>query len=278
MMTLNNLADCHGMNKINSLTKYPSILTYHDLGEKGMLKEAFSENLSFKDCEKCYITEKIDGTNSRIILLNGDYFIGSRENFLYAKGDRFGDPSLGIAENVKPAANRLSECSRLKKDVLYILYGETYGGAVTAGSKNYTGNKSYGFRIFDVIQMELDQLEEVLKGTADQIASWRERGGQSYLDVDHFRQWAAENAEVETVPYISTVMGSEIPLSLSDVFDWLSQFSNTLAGINSAGKAEGVVIRNSDRSLIRKLRFEDYARTEKRGGFLSAASKPSERK
>lgn len=266
-MDLNTLVECFGLERINSFSKYPSILTYHDMGDKGVLKEEFSEDCNFKDSDKCYITEKIDGTNTRIILLNGDYFIGSRENFLYAKGDRFGDPTLGIVGNVKIVANKLAESRMLEEDVVYILYGETYGGAVTAGSKNYTDNRSYGFRIFDVAQLGLADSKQILEKTTEQISTWREHGGQHYLDVDSFQHWSMEIAEVDTVPYISTVKGVDIPLNRKAVFDWIQQFSTTLASINATGKAEGIVIRNLDRSLIRKIRFDDYIRTGKKVGF-----------
>lgn len=267
-MDLNTLVEYYGLERINSFSKYPSILTYHDMGDKGVLKEDFSENCNFKDSNKCYITEKIDGTNTRILMLNSDYFIGSRENFLYAKGDRFGDPALGIVGNVKTVANKIAESRMLKEDVVYILYGETYGGAVTAGSKNYTDNKSYGFRIFDVVQMSLADSKQILEKTTEQISTWREHGGQHYLDVELFQQWAKEIAKVDTVPYIGTVTGADIPLERKAVFDWMQQFSTTLASINSTGKAEGIVIRDLDRSLIRKIRFDDYIRTGKQVGFI----------
>ena len=67
---------------LNSATKYPSILTYHGLGERGRLTE---EVATFPDM--AILTEKVDGTNGRIILPPGDdYFIGSREELLYDSG------------------------------------------------------------------------------------------------------------------------------------------------------------------------------------------------
>ncbi|MEM8781093.1 MAG: hypothetical protein AAGF26_19995, partial [Cyanobacteria bacterium P01_G01_bin.49] len=53
------------LSKINSLTKYPSIITYHKLDSKngGLLEEP----LKFQG--KLLATEKVDGTNARIICL-----------------------------------------------------------------------------------------------------------------------------------------------------------------------------------------------------------------
>jgi ATP-dependent RNA circularization protein (DNA/RNA ligase family) len=52
------------------MTKYPSIPTYHTLGDKGILLE---ETISFDS--EVILTEKVDGTNSRIILLPDGTFV-----------------------------------------------------------------------------------------------------------------------------------------------------------------------------------------------------------
>ncbi|MNJ03530.1 hypothetical protein D3C73_1638880 [compost metagenome] len=56
------------LKKINSLTKYPSILTYHQLGERGRLNDELTELKGFSDSDDVYIYEKVNGENSRIIL------------------------------------------------------------------------------------------------------------------------------------------------------------------------------------------------------------------
>lgn len=67
------------LSALNSLTKYPSIPTYHDLDPA---------NGSLLNTTVAYTgpvigTEKIDGTNSRIVSLpDGTYILGSREEFL----------------------------------------------------------------------------------------------------------------------------------------------------------------------------------------------------
>ncbi|WP_236142941.1 RNA ligase family protein [Nostoc sp. CMAA1605] len=93
------------LNKLNSLTKYPSIPTYHALGEKGKLLE---ETVTFDG--EVILTEKVDGTNSRIILLpDGNYVLGSREELLFAKGDLIGNPALGIVNSLKGVADLLPQ-------------------------------------------------------------------------------------------------------------------------------------------------------------------------
>ena len=261
MITLNECIAKYGTEKINTMTKYPSIMTYHDLGERGCLLPSLVENRPFFDRNPCYVTEKIDGTNSRIIIWGDDYLIGSREQLLYAKGDRFGDPAQNIVNTVKGCAEGLELSDRI-----YILYGETYGGNVTAASKQYTSDKTYDFRLFDIAIIAFDQIEGILTDPIDKISSWREHGGQKFFTVDELEIFAKAH-NLQTVPYLAKIDGDTLPLTLSEVYDWLQQFASTKAGINHSGKAEGVVVRTSDRSLIRKIRFEDYEKTKKRGGF-----------
>lgn len=93
------------LSKLNSMTKYPSIPTYHTLGEKGALLE---ETVPFEG--EIVLTEKVDGTNSRIILLpDGTFILGSREELLFAKGDLIGNPALGIVEALKAVASTLPQ-------------------------------------------------------------------------------------------------------------------------------------------------------------------------
>jgi len=252
------------LQKLNSMTKYPSILTYHELGNKGMLQESLTEGDNFNDKE-VIVTEKIDGTNGRIIVYNGDYMIGSREDILYAKGDRVINPTLGIVDTLKPFADKL--VSMWPTDYLFVVYTEVYGGNVTSASKQYTNNKQWSFRVFDLCRIALELIESLMNMERNNIASWRDHGGQ-FFDNEQNLQDFVNGYNIERVPYLTLMNGSDIPTSLKETYDFLKFFSKSKATINSeSGKSEGVVVRTQNRSLIRKIRFEDYERTEKRGGF-----------
>lgn len=163
MSKLNEIIKKYGVNKLNTATKYPSIMTYHDLGDKASLVESLVEGKDFFGYDNCYITEKIDGANARIIFVGGaddveqDYIIGSREELLFAKGDRFGDPTLNIANTIKNVAEKLTCFSN---DSINVLFGEVYGGDVTKASKQYTNDKSFGFRVFDIAEIPLSIFEQ----------------------------------------------------------------------------------------------------------------------
>ena len=258
------------MHKLNSITKYPSILTYHNLGQKGSLVDSLVEDRSF-DEGGVFITEKIDGTNSRIIFCTDehgsveDYIIGSREELLYARGDRIITDKQGIVDNMKPIADTVALLGE-KKLLPNHLYGETYGGNIN-GHKHYTGHGSYGIRIFDMWNIQISYIDEMIEDMdLNRISSWREHGGQPFEHVNDLARFCDEY-DLTAVPYLEVIHGKEIPTTLQGVWDWMQKFQRSVATIDggAVGMSEGVVVRYGDRSLIRKIRFEDYERTKKRG-------------
>lgn len=256
MITLDNILDTYGMKKLISLTKYPSILTYHEMGNKGILQDSLTEQKSFRNCQKCYITEKIDGANSSIIVLNGDYLIGTREEIVYAKGDRI---CKNIANTVRPYAEKIA--SNIEHDnCMYIAYGETYGGKIGKSSNQYTCDETTHFRLFDVVSVSEDSIISLLQKPISDISYWREHEGQEFYSVEKMKQFA-ERYCIDIVPYLEVKNGKDIPTSLKDTYEWLSSCRFTKASINSHGNSEGFVIRTFGREFIRKARIEDYERT-----------------
>jgi len=254
------------LKKLNSLTKYPSILTYHCLGERGRLTENLSEEHGFiHEAESVYIYEKVDGENARIVFFKGinneiDYVIGSREELLYAKGDRVGNPYGNIADFLKPVAEKVMNNMREKQDwALTVIYQESYGGK-TKAAKNYTENKTQGYRVFDMFSLTSDELEHLLSLPQEKIAEWREHGNQPFYDEDK-KTKIIQTFELESAPLLTNVQGILFPQTIEDTYAWLKQFERTRVGMDAQGKAEGIIARSADRKIIRKIRFEDYERT-----------------
>lgn len=72
------------LGKLNSMTKYPSILTYHALGDKGVLQDAVQ--IPFE--RRIIGTEKVDGTNTRLVFCpDQSVIVGSREDLLWERRD-----------------------------------------------------------------------------------------------------------------------------------------------------------------------------------------------
>ncbi|WP_339168978.1 RNA ligase family protein [Paenibacillus sp. FSL R10-2796] len=253
------------LKKINSLTKYPSILTYHQLGERGRLNDFLTESRGFAELDDVFVYEKVDGENSRIILLKNDnnevdYLIGSREELLYAKGDRIGNPYGNIAEFLKPLAEKVIADILLEGDwALTVIYQESYGGK-TKASKNYSDRKTQGYRVFDVFSLNKDELYRLLELSQEKIAMWRDHGNQPFYDEIEKKRFI-ESIDLQSAPLLETIKGSEFPTSLESTYSYLKRFENTQVGIDASGKSEGIIVRTTDRKQIRKIRFEDYERT-----------------
>ena len=246
------------LDKIESATRYPSIPTYHTL-DRGILSEPA---VQFPEGETVFWTEKVDGTNGRIILLpDGDWFIGSREQLLAARGDRLHNPAQGIVDVLRPVAEGLKDSLPLT-DRIKVFFLEVYGHKIGAQAKQYTGTGQTGYRLFDVAFVP----SEVLGWERDRIAGWRDHGGQ---------RWATEATlgrlnEAEGIPLVPR-MGYCTPDFLPQTVEEMHRFlagkmpkSEVTLDDTAGATPEGLVLRTSDRSVIAKARFEDYERTARK--------------
>lgn len=245
------------LRALNSLTKYPSISTYHELDPRnGGLLESVT---AFPG--PVIGTEKVDGTNSRIVLLpDGSYLLGSREELLYARGDLIGNPSQGIVASLRSVADALPD-PELPADTLRVYYLELYGGKIGGQAKQYSGRGAVGWRLFDVA--EVGDLRERLEWPAERISAWREAGGQTWATEDELRAVTA----FDLAPRLFTVDGGELPADVAGMHAFLGErLPGTLVALDDSGlgRAEGIVLRTPDRSVIAKARFQDYERTLKR--------------
>jgi hypothetical protein len=240
---------------LNSATKYPAIPTYHELDPKnGNLLDqvtAFTGDV--------VLTEKVDGTNGRIISLpGGEYVLGSREELLYARGDLIGNPALGIAEALRPLADRITP----PDTGVRVYYLEVYGGKVTGASREYTGSRNVGYRMFDAVTIASDVLERPLAA----ISAWREEGGQRFHTEDELAL-AAKAEDIELTPRLATVAAGELPDGIEEMKDFLTRYlpaTQVALDDGAGGRPEGIVLRTTARTVIAKARFQDYQRTLKR--------------
>jgi hypothetical protein len=245
--------------KLNSMTKYPSIPTYHTMGDKGLL----TDEVITLPGTPMIATEKVDGTNSRIICLpDGTFVIGSREELLHARGDVIWNPALGIVDALRPAAERLvTTANGSFGDNVWVFYLEVFGGKVTANSKQYTGEHRVGYRLFDAVR--LADYRNTFERSVEEISRWRDNGGQPYL-AEAELQAGAETWGFELTPRIPI---DGVPTGHGEVLEWLRRaIPKTRCGLDEKGLGtpEGAVVRTSDRSTIFKIRFEDYERHQRR--------------
>jgi hypothetical protein len=250
---IKDLISKFGKEKINTLTKYPSILTLHQLGEKGRLKNEFTTQIQG---EKMYATEKIDGTNTRIICFGSEYLIGAREFILHHSHDLYFDNAQGIVDGLKALNVKIPQT-----DKFTVIYGEFFGGKTTANAKWYGQDKN-GFRVFDIAVY--DDLS-ILDLSQHEISKWRESEtdngiiyGQNFISRSEMEN---QFTDFELVPLVEFDLGD---MSHKVVLENLKKFIPTTKvalSENALKKSEGVVLRNESRSKIVKVRFEDYERT-----------------
>lgn len=253
------------INKLNTMTKYPSIKTYHKLGKKGMLIEELQ--VMPEDIKHTFLrmTEKVDGTNVRIIIHNGDYIIGSREELLYAKGDRIINKNMDIVENTIDIAEKMINSKLLNNDYIFVFYGELYGGTIGKNNKRYSNDKKiFGFRFFDYWSMRTCEFEQVFtNNTQDQLSCWRDNMKQPYgtsYGLDYF----TSTVGLKRVPLLGKVKVDELPTSIQGMYNLLKDtIIVTEVGLTETkdSRAEGFILRSEDRSFITKIRYEDYERT-----------------
>lgn len=246
---------------INSATKYPSIGTYHRIDPGTRTGELTEERVEFTG--EVLGTEKVDGGNGRVIVLPyGDFLIGSREEILYAMGDRVVNPIGAIVPTLLPVADRIMgrERSGLGDRLIEVYFFEVYGHRIGGSSKQYTTTPGLtGCRLFDVATVPpvvVDMEREV-------IARWRDNGGQKWLPERHL-QHAALEVEVEVTPRLSVTQAGDMPATIEGMYEFLKTLLPTsLATLDETGggSAEGVVFRTADRGVIAKARFQDYERT-----------------
>lgn len=245
------------LKRLNSMTKYPSIPTYHEMGQKGRLGE---KRVEFEGRIVC--REKIDGTNARIIMIDDATIVGSREELLWAVGDLIGNPALGIVEALKPVARQLSGFTRASS-ACTVYYFEVFGAGVGAAAKEYSSTDQVSARLFDVAHIH--DVEKILDMPPDAIAKWRDAGGQSYLD-DAALEAAADREQLRLAPWLILDDASVLPKTHEETLAFLdSTLPRSLVALDkdAAMHAEGLIVRTPDRKTIAKMRFEDYRRTIK---------------
>ncbi|MFF4531504.1 RNA ligase family protein [Streptomyces sp. NPDC001407] len=240
------------LESLNSATKYPSILTFHERAPKGGV--LLDTATPFEG--DVVLTEKVDGTNSRIIVFpDGSYIIGSREELLYARGDLIANPKEEAIAALRPVADGLAA----PDSGVRVLYLEVYGGKIGSNARQYTGQGRVGFRMFDAATIP----EDILNRTPAEVSAWRERGGQAFWPEKQLRGLSAWEG-IELTPRLGLIPAAEVPTGIEEMRDFLiSRLPETQVALDADGgrRPEGIVLRTQDRTVIAKARLADYERT-----------------
>lgn len=245
------------LRALNTLTKYPSIPTYHAL-DRGRPSDEL--NCAFNADDELFFTEKVDGTNARIVFFSdGSWFIGSRQDLLTYRDDLIRPNTMNIVETVLADAQRLGDNSADMFDygADMVVYGEVYGHGIGKNGKQYASGANRSFRVFDV-QTLPKNWPDMLEQPLEELATWRDAGEQNWMREELLLTYC-RNAELLRVPRI--FIFDPLPTKPADIYTWLRvHLPETQVRIDpdAPGFAEGLVVRNNKRSRIAKIRFDDY--------------------
>lgn len=248
------------LEKLNSLTQYPSIPTYHAMGDRGRLTDEVQ--VDFSNEPVVLVTEKIDGTNARVVFCEEGHrtriLVGSRTEWLTSIGDLIANPAMGIVDATTAFCVDILMRQRAMPHYLTVVYGEAYGGNIGKHAQRYAPRDRLAFCVFDAWAMMLTDVETMLALERAEIAAWRDAGKQPFGR-------GREHLGAFGVPLTPGLRPEAPPTGLRESLEWLKAVCPDVSYARLAddvtGRPEGVVVRTPDRSKIAKLRFEDYERT-----------------
>lgn len=220
------------IEELNDFTKYDKFSSPFKKDEKFINTEELSQDLPYGSW---IVTEKIDGTNIRIILTkpdeegNRDIHIGSRKLILN-QSDKGSKVYFDCLEELN--LNKIKEYFK-DVDSTVIVYGEGYGAGVQKGGI-YSSKKN--FRVFDI------------------------RIGKAYQDFRYVKKVCLDN-QLNLVPIIAELEF----LSYEECVARLKQTSQTYIKEGTGGKPEGfvykfepVLLNKYGERLIFKVKNKDF--------------------
>ena len=225
------------IEELNDFTKYTKFSSPFIKDEKFINTTELSQELPIG---RWIVTEKIDGTNIRIILTkldeegNRNVKIGSRKLILN-ENDKTSKQYLDCLLDIN--LNKLKEYFN-EVDSTIIIYGEGYGAGVQKGGI-YSLKKN--FRVFDI------------------------RIGNAYQDFNYVEKVCIDN-QLNIVPIIENVE----EIKYSECIKLLKNNKETMIKEGSGGNSEGqvykfepVLLNKYGERLIFKIKFKDFGKMVK---------------
>jgi len=219
--------------ELNDFTKFGKFSSPFKKDEKFINTDELSQELPVGKWIK---TEKIDGTNIRIILtkiedefIDRDILVGSRKLILN-QDDKSSKQYVDCLKEIN--LNKIKEYFKDVKSTI-VIYGEGYGAGIQKGG---IYSKDKNFRVFDI------------------------RIGEAYQDFEYVNKVCIDN-QLNIVPVFSTV--DEI--TYKECVESLKNFNETLINEGSGGKPEGLVykfepvlLNKYKERLMFKVKFKDF--------------------
>jgi len=245
---------------LEAVTRWPSIKSYHKMDEHGRL----IDELRFPEIagEAVYATEKVDGSNVRVVvdsLLRVS--VGTRNQLVMFRGEAAAQDSMGVVGALRGLPRSLSISGRPSPGHVRAYYGELYGGAIN-GHGHYTQDKTrMQWALFAIADFDIEALSQLERA---EIAARRRLlttdGVHAEGRLGEYVMIHGGGEDSPTVPYLGRRHAP--PATVAEAAEWLAHVLGpvTRAAIGDAkpGKPEGVVITGVESGLIAKLRVKDY--------------------
>ena len=211
------------------MIEYPKIETLYDRDVSTF--KVMPDNLrmaEFGIIKSWYVTEKVDGTNVRVMW--------SAENQKLIFGGRTDNAQMPVT-----LMQHLSDTFKpemfFEFDTDVILFGEGYGEKIQKGGGNY--RKGVGFRLFDIL-----------------IGKW-------WMEPDNVHN-IADKFNIKTVPVVDVI--TDLPKSYEDLANIVGLESSVAQEDDGAGlQPEGIVARSipllfcrNSMRLMWKLKYRDF--------------------
>lgn len=229
MSALDELVQRCGFEKIEALTQYPKILSYHKIDHGHVLNQLNELPNNYQPLptqpEKLDIVvqEKVEGQLSKIIIFDNDFFIGS-DSIIYAKNDRISSSPI-----IAPVLSTLSNFFNMNRgslERLFVLYGQTYGEGLYH-SERYTKSTQRNFCVFDAFSISAENVINIcLNNTAEDITDWVNNLQQSFFSLKTLTRFCG-TFRIPQVPILYNGTLDTIPQNKNDTLKWLLQYTET---------------------------------------------------
>lgn len=249
----------------------------NDTNNSSNPQEEQTENtLSTNHRKKLYICELIDGELGRFITTGDDYFVGTTEDIVYARGDRIVNNSIVIPLHM--AITEYIESRLNSTDNMFtVLYGVAYGGDIK-GNNRYTKENKNSFCLIDGFSMPYEQVEYILeKYEIDKINEMVQKGANGYWTMNELNNFSNEY-NIPGVPIIDFILQENLPKNEEEIINLSKKYlkstivldendeqdtSSNIANITEKSADEvtgfsmskGIILRDENQTFVKKIVF-----------------------
>ena len=223
-----------GFDKLNTITKYPRILPFHEIKDKymsGTLSTANYQPVPLQTNKmEVEVSELIDGNISRIIILGSDFLIADDENIVHARGDRV--VSSDIVGSTYDGLKTFMGEYRPSEERFLILFGINYGSTFR-GHERYTNIDKSGFALLDGFTIKVEDMSKLCdNNTVEQLTEWSNNLQAPFWSSSTKEKFSNAFGLMQT-PKLKTITLDKVPTDPKKTLNWLWEFTDSKVVLDS---------------------------------------------